>query len=84
MKKVSLEELGKILGDECSDFFESYYSDDYLDYKDDLERMAINSNYDENEDLYKGDIEIADKGKVYHKDICFRTFNNNLDVEYYI
>lgn len=82
MKKVSLNELGIILGDECSDYFKTYFSDNIDDYMDDIRVMELNATYDKKEDLFYGNLEISYNKKLYNKDIYIKY--NDDEIEYYI
>lgn len=58
MKKLSYEELGRIIGDKASEYFERFYSDNLRDYMDDVRFNTI-----DDDDLEEYTLEVYEVGK---------------------
>lgn len=92
MKKVSYEELGKNLGKFFSKKFNGFYSENIMDWEDDIIRSENNAykeyNEEEKEEIYHIKLEISEKQKIeYFEFIEKYKYDENddiLNIEYYI
>lgn len=92
MKKISYEELGKELGKYFSKKFDRYYSENIIDWEDDILRSENNANveYDEEnkEETYYIKVEVSENQKIEYFEFVEKIkYNNNDEIinqEYYI
>ena len=66
-KKVSYEEIGKIIGKKASDYFGRRYSDNIKDYEEDIRIEYADTYYKDNGEIVEQDrcyIELCEVGKI--------------------
>lgn len=87
MEKISYVDLGKYIGKKANDYFDRWYSSDVYDYENEI--ANCNENYNEEENLYYCNIEIAEVGKApliinYYCRYVYDNIGNVVDTIYYI
>lgn len=91
-EKISYEELGKKLGKYFSKKFDRYYSENIIDWEDDILRSENNANveYDEEnkEETYYIKVEVSENQKIEYFEFVEKIkYNDNDEIinqEYYI